>query len=94
MKVLKKFYIITLLSAGLFLMALSFSGTAVAQQPAEKDCVSSCVAEKQMCINITGDKPQCEKECQACVAACKSKAAPPSPSQTEQKSGNLTPTLY
>lgn len=94
MKVLKKYYIITLLAAGLLLVTISFSGTAVAEQSAGKDCASSCAAKKQACYNINVDKMPCEKEYQSCLAACKSQAAPSSPAPQEQKSKDLAPALF
>lgn len=75
-------------------MTLSFSGTAVAEQFAQKDCVSACAVKKQTCYNINADKLQCEKEYQNCLAACKSQAAPLSPSQTEQKPEDQAPALF
>ena len=94
MNVLIKIYIITVFAAGLFLMTLSFSGTVVAEQPAGKNCVSSCSAKKQACYNINADKLLCEKEYQSCLAACKSQAAPSSPAPKEQKPKNLEPALF
>gem|GEM_PF-884907 len=94
MKQLRIFSIISYFVMISYLLFFSFAGISIASESQGKsldECVSSCKAKGDVCINMTADSRRCTAAYQGCVDACKKDSDSSSSNSSEGDSSSSKP---